>query len=113
MSHIMKGQLKVILISCFLQPDRSLHFNCKSDLEANKVEKDKEAGIMETSDCIIEGLYLGGIMAALNEKDLQVLSFKTIEVCKFYVYLIIIMISIENLETSFLCLCFRKDLAVL
>lgn len=26
---------------------------------------------METSDCIIEGLYLGGIMAALNEQDLQ------------------------------------------
>ncbi|CAL1534830.1 unnamed protein product [Lymnaea stagnalis] len=27
---------------------------------------------METSDCIIEGLYLGGVMAALNERDLQV-----------------------------------------
>ncbi|GFO45685.1 dual specificity protein phosphatase [Plakobranchus ocellatus] len=26
---------------------------------------------METSDCIIEGLYLGGVMAALNERDLQ------------------------------------------
>ena len=64
---------------------------------------------METSDCIIEGLYLGGIMAALNEKDLQVISFWAIKACKFYVYLSIIMISIENLETSFLYLCFRKD----
>ncbi|KAK0046021.1 dual specificity protein phosphatase 12 [Biomphalaria pfeifferi] len=27
---------------------------------------------METSDCIVEGLYLGGVMAALNEHDLQV-----------------------------------------
>lgn len=26
---------------------------------------------METSDCIIDGLYLGGILAALNENDLQ------------------------------------------
>ncbi|RUS70164.1 hypothetical protein EGW08_022076 [Elysia chlorotica] len=26
---------------------------------------------METSDCIIEGLYLGGVLAALNERDLQ------------------------------------------
>lgn len=26
---------------------------------------------METSDGIIDGLYLGGVMAALNERDLQ------------------------------------------